>query len=48
MPAINVNEISKTYRVRKLTYADVGEVFALCEKNKLYYEYHPPFVTKNA
>ena len=48
MPAINVNKISKTYRVRKLTYADADEVFALCEKNKLYYEYHPPFVTKNA
>lgn len=48
MPAIKVNKISKTYRVRKLTYADADEVFALCEKNKLYYEYHPPFVTKNA
>ncbi|MGN1094041.1 MAG: GNAT family N-acetyltransferase [Candidatus Neoclostridium sp.] len=39
--------MSKTYRVRKLTSADTDEVFALCEKNALYYEYHPPFVKKS-
>lgn len=44
---MNVEEMSKTYRVRKLTSADVGEVLALCEKNPLYYEYRPPFVTKS-
>lgn len=32
MHAINVNKISKTYLVRKLTYADADEVVALCEK----------------
>ncbi len=44
---MNVEEMSKTYLVRKLTSADTDEVFALCEKNPLYYEYRPPFVTKS-
>ena len=46
MNALNVSEMSKTYRVKKLTVADVDEIFALCEKNPLYYQYCPPFVTK--
>ena len=43
---MDVEKMSKTYRVKKLTVADVDEIFALCEKNPLYYQYCPPFVTK--
>ncbi len=46
MNVLNVSEMSKTYRVKKLTVADVDEIFALCEKNPLDYQYYPPFVTK--
>lgn len=44
---MNVEKMSETYLVRKLTSADTDEVFALCEENPLYYEYRPPFVTKS-
>lgn len=34
--------------VRRLTEADVEQVYALCIGNPLYYEYHPPVVTRDA
>lgn len=34
------------YAVRRLTAADVETVYALCRENRLFYDYHPPFVTR--
>lgn len=43
-----IEELSKEYNVRRLTEAQVDEVFELCAGNPLYYEYHPPFITREA
>lgn len=43
-----IDNLSKQYRVRKLTNADVAEVYNLCKKNPLYYQYCPPFVTEDS
>ncbi len=39
---------SKTYSVRALTSADVDIILPLCAGNKLFYQYHPPFVTRES
>lgn len=38
--------LSTRYAVRRLTAADVEVVYALCRENRLFYDYHPPFVTR--
>lgn len=38
--------LSKTFHVRELTDMDVEIVLELCRKNKTFYQYHPPFVTR--
>lgn len=43
-----IEELSKEYNVRRLTEAQVDEVFELCAGNPLYYKYHPPFITREA
>ena len=43
-----VENLSKQYRVRKLTDTDVAAVYALCKENTLYYQYCPPFVTEDS
>lgn len=42
---LEVSNFSKKYEVRKLGLDDVQEVYELCSKNTLYYEYCPPFIT---
>lgn len=39
---------SQTYSVRSLTPADVDIILPLCAGNKLFYQYHPPFVTRES
>lgn len=39
---------SKKYLVRRLNNSDVEIVYSLCKENTLYYEYCPPFVTKES
>jgi len=43
-----VENLSKQYRVRKLTDTDVAAVYALCKENPQYYQYCPPFVTEDS
>lgn len=45
---MNLNEISNKYLVRKLTQDDIDDIYALSSKNKMYYQYCPPFVTKES
>ena len=44
---MNIENLSNKYVVRKLDAEDVDAVFELCSKNSLYYQYCPPFITKN-
>ena len=40
--------LSKKYKVRKLTKNDIDIIYDLSKDNKIFYEYHPPFVTKES
>ena len=40
--------LSRKYAVRQLTEDDIEAVFALCRENPQYYEYCPPFVTRDS
>lgn len=42
---MNERDFSTQYIVRKLLPADCSAIFALCSRNELFYQYHPPFVT---
>ena len=41
-------KLSSRYHVRKLNKGDVEQVFSLSCGNTLFYEYHPPFVTRES
>lgn len=43
---IQIELFSEKYRVRRLTDENVEAVYTLCSKNSLYYEYCPPFITR--
>lgn len=45
---MNVGNLSERYNVRKLTPNDLIIILELCSKNKIFYKYHPPFVTKES
>ena len=36
------------YQVRKLENKDIEAVYTLCQSNPQFYEYHPPFVTRES
>ena len=40
--------ITPNFITQSLTSADVDIIFELLSKNKLFYEYHPPFVTRES
>lgn len=42
---MNINTISKTYNVREIEASDIDEVYKLCKKNSLYYEFLNEHVT---
>lgn len=46
--AMKLNLLSKSYKVRKLDKNDVDIIYDLSCENKLFYKYHPPFVTKES
>ena len=46
--AMNIRPLSKKYAVRKLDASDVDIVYDMSCKNKIFYKYHPPFVTKES
>lgn len=39
---------SKKYNVRKLQKNDIDQIYDLCSKNHLYYQYCPPYVTRKS
>lgn len=45
---IRIELFSDQYKVRKLTRQDIDEIYQLMSKNSLYYEYCPPFVTRES
>lgn len=45
---MNITGFSKHYKVRLLNEKDIDVIYSLCSKNKLYYKYCPPFVTKES
>ena len=48
MLEVEINELSKTFRVRKLDKDDVELIYDLSRKNHIFYQYHPPFVTRES
>lgn len=44
--ALDPRTLSARYAVRCLSAADVELIYALCRENGLFYEYHPPLVTR--
>lgn len=40
--------LSSVFAVRRLNTEDVELIYGLCCKNKIFYQYHPPFVTKES
>ena len=45
---MDIKKFSNTYDVRRLEEADVLMVYELCQANKMYYQYCPPFVTEQS
>lgn len=45
---MEIESLSKNYKVRRLTENDIEAVYKLCSGNALYYEYCPPCVTKES
>lgn len=45
---IDIQKLSTKFYARILTDEDTEAIFALSSKNKIYYKYHPPFVTRES
>ena len=45
---VNIHSLSDKFSVRKLNMADVDIIFNLCSENTLFYQYNPPFVTRES
>ena len=45
---MDIKLLSKNFFVRRLNLHDVDIVYNMSYKNKIFYEYHPPFVTKES
>ena len=45
---MEIENLSKAFSVRKLNRDDVEAVYALSVGNPIFYEYHPPFVTRES
>lgn len=45
---MEIQEMTARFAARYLNRGDVDAVYALSRKNKLFYQYHPPFVTKQS
>lgn len=48
MNSMNIKSLSNTLTVRKLNGSDVDLIYNLCTDNHLFYQYHPPFVTRES
>ena len=45
---MDISQFSKCYTVRRMKEADIADIFTLCCKNHLFYQYCPPFVTEES
>lgn len=45
---MDVRQLSSSFTVRKLRAEDVGIVYDLSCKNELFYQLHPPFITRES
>ena len=45
---MNIGELSGKYAVRELTEEDADIIYELCAGNPMYYEFCPPFVTRES
>ena len=48
MSSMNVKQLSQTFQVRALTKDHVDQILELSRGNTLFYQYHPPFVTRES
>ena len=48
MSDVKIKDFSKTFYVRKLDKDDIELIYDLSCKNHIYYQYHPPFVTRES
>ena len=48
MSDVKIKDLSKTFYVRKLDKDDIELIYDLSCKNHIYYQYHPPFVTRES
>lgn len=45
---MDIRLLSKEYKVRMLNINDVDSIYDMSCENKIFYKYHPPFVTKRS
>ena len=45
---MKIKDLSKTFYVRKLDKDDIEMIYDLSYKNHIFYQYHPPFVTRES
>lgn len=45
---MNINSLSQKYSVQKLDENDVDIIYDMSCKNDIFYQYHPPFVTRES
>lgn len=45
---MNIEILSKSCSVRRLNQRDVDSIYDLCRENTVFYQYHPPFVTRDS
>lgn len=45
---MEITMLSNSFRVRRLTSEDVEQIYALSCGNEIFYQYHPPFVTRES
>ena len=43
-----VQEMSSRFVVKQLDQEDAEDVFALCRTNEIFYQFHPPFATRES
>ena len=45
---MDIRLLSKEYKVQTLSINDVDSIYDMSCENKIFYKYHPPFVTKRS
>ena len=45
---IDLNKLSNQYDIRILKKEDIDSIYELCSENEMFYQYHPPFVTRES